>query len=656
MNKEIQDLIDISRYYGTNKDFTIAGGGNTSYKDEYRLWVKASGTSLADIDENGFVVLDRSKLALITKQSFSIDPELREKQVKQALYAACVDPESGLRPSVETNLHDVIEYQYVVHMHPTLVNALMCGKDSEKLSSELFENALYIPYTDPGYTLFKKVHDEIISYKEAHKVDPQIIFLENHGVFVGADSTDEIRKIYDQIISVLSSHVETAIDVEPLKSPDNIVEFIPAIRMLFSGSGLKTCTLRNNKLIEKYAASKESFAKISAPFTPDIIVYCKSNFLYIENSDNPRSIIEEVTEKLLGFTQKHGYQPKILVIKNLGLLAIDDTWQGANTCLDVYEDLIKISFYAENFGGPRFMTERQIAFIDNWEVEHYRRKVAQGSGASQGKVFGRTAVVTGGALGFGAGIVESLISEGANVVIADINKKDGPSLAKSLSKGRKNKAHFVFTNVSLPESLKESVKDTVEQFGGIDLFISNAGILYAGSLEEMEPEIFSRMTKVNFEAYYYCAKYASAIMKLQNKYKEDHFTDIIQINSKSGLAGSNKNFAYAGGKFGGIGLTQSFALELMPFNIKVNSVCPGNFFEGPLWSDPEKGLFTQYLNAGKVPGAKTIADVKKHYENQVPARRGCRVQDVTRAIYYLVEQEYETGQAVPVTGGQIMLH
>jgi len=135
----------------------------------------------------------------------------------------------------------------------------------------------------------------------------------------------------------------------------------------------------------------------------------------------------------------------------------------------------------------------------------------------------------------------------------------------------------------------------------------------------------------------------------------DYYTDIIQINSKSGLRGSNKNFAYAGAKFGGIGLTQSFALELAPFRIKVNSICPGNFYEGPLWSDPQNGLFVQYLRTGKVPGAKTIDDVRKFYENQVPMKRGCRLEDVIKALLYIIDQEYETGQAVPVTGGQVML-
>ena len=167
-----------------------------------------------------------------------------------------------------------------------------------------------------------------------------------------------------------------------------------------------------------------------------------------------------------------------------------------------------------------------------------------------------------------------------------------------------------------------------------------------------------RLTKLSASSilcYFYCAKYASEVMKLQNREKPEYFTDIIQINSKSGLRGSNRNFAYAGAKFGGIGLTQSFALELAPNRIKVNSICPGNFYEGPLWSDPHTGLFVQYLKTGKVPGAKNIEDVRKFYEEQVPMKRGCRLADVMKAILYVIDQEYETGQAFPVTGGQVML-
>jgi NAD(P)-dependent dehydrogenase (short-subunit alcohol dehydrogenase family) len=201
------------------------------------------------------------------------------------------------------------------------------------------------------------------------------------------------------------------------------------------------------------------------------------------------------------------------------------------------------------------------------------------------------------------------------------------------------------------------VKETISYFGGIDCFISNAGVLRAGGLDEMTPENFEFVTKINYSAFFYVTKVVSRIMKLQTAFApESYYADIIQINSKSGLEGSKANFAYAGGKFGGIGLTQSFALELAPYRIKVNAVCPGNFYEGPLWSDPDNGLFVQYLNAGKVPGAKTIADVKAFYLSKVPMRKGCTPEDVTKGVLYLMEQCGETGQALPITGGQVMLN
>ena len=144
-------------------------------------------------------------------------------------------------------------------------------------------------------------------------------------------------------------------------------------------------------------------------------------------------------------------------------------------------------------------------------------------------------------------------------------------------------------------------------------------------------------------------------MKIQHKINPGLYFDIIEINSKSGLTGSNKNFAYSGSKFGGIGLTQSFALELVEYNIKINAVCPGDFLDGPLWSNPENGLFVQYLKNGKVPGAKTVEDVRKFYESKVPMNRGCQISDVMKAVLYAIEQKYETGQAIPVTGGRNML-
>lgn len=274
---------------------------------------------------------------------------------------------------------------------------------------------------------------------------------------------------------------------------------------------------------------------------------------------------------------------------------------------------------------------------------------------NSGELSGRVAVVTGSAQGFGYGIAEYLASKGAAVVVADMNFDGAKKAAENISSKHSVETLACNVNVACEDSVEKLISSTVEKFGGIDIFVNNAGIVRAGGLDEMTLADFTLVENVNYNAYFLCAKYVSKIMKLQREASPETMFDIIEINSKSGLEGSNKNFAYAGSKFGGIGLTQSFALELAPYGIKVNAVCPGNFLDGPLWSDPEKGLFVQYLNAGKVPGAKTVEDVRHFYEAKVPLNRGCRTEDVCLAISYIISQKYETGQALPVTGGQVML-
>jgi NAD(P)-dependent dehydrogenase (short-subunit alcohol dehydrogenase family) len=284
----------------------------------------------------------------------------------------------------------------------------------------------------------------------------------------------------------------------------------------------------------------------------------------------------------------------------------------------------------------------------------YSEKAA--SKADSNRLGGKVVLVTGGAQGFGEGIARELAADGAIIAIADLNFELAEQVAASLRDRYGDDAAGAFAvNVGDEESVCKMMEDVTLRFGGIDLLISNAGVLKAGGLEEMTLKAFEFVTRINYTAFFLVTKYGARPMKIQARFDNDYYGDIVQINSKSGLEGSLNNFAYAGSKFGGVGLVQSFAKELVSDRIKVNAICPGNYYEGPLWSDPEKGLFVQYLNAGKIPGAKTFEEVYDFYISKVPMRRGCSPADVACAIRYCVDQKYETGQAIPVTGGQIML-
>ncbi len=375
MNKELKDLVKISRLFGADPSFVIAGGGNTSFKNEEKIWIKASGISLATIEETGFVSLSREKLKVISGKRYSADPLLRESEVKADLHEAIVFPKD-LRPSVETSLHEVINYRYVVHTHPTKVNGVMCAQQAESFCKEMFgKKALFVPYSDPGYVLFKKVAEGIQQFAGVHGFEPQIIFLENHGVFVGADTTAEIESIYREIMITIEGKIKQQLPGTERKELQSIlIEKIAALHPGYAGfvaNGIRS------DLIDWFVKDEEAFKKANKSFTPDDIVYCKAHYLYIPSQKNESEEPVKAIEKIAAYFDEYGYLPKVLALQNQGIIGVEENRKSAQNVLDVYENILKISFFAENFGGPKFLNEEQIAFIDNWEVENYRRKMAK---------------------------------------------------------------------------------------------------------------------------------------------------------------------------------------------------------------------------------------------------------------------------------------
>ena len=371
-----------------------------------------------------------------------------------------------------------------------------------------------------------------------------------------------------------------------------------------------------------------------------------------------KKIIAYTINKFKDYIKKYKQKPKIVFLENIGIFYLGESYDQAMNIKNNFEDILKNVKVKSEPSKPQDCIEKKNSKIItdngcNRSSEEYRHDEKL---YRDNIIKNKIAVVTGGAQGFGESIVRELTKSECLVFIADINAKGANQLAEELNiKYKKTTALAIKVDVTNEDSVKKMIYEIVKNVGGIDIFISNAGVLKACSVKEMEFSEFAFVNQVNYFGYFLCVKHASKVMALQNLASKKYFTDIIQINSKSGLRGSNKNSAYTGSKFGSIGLTQSFALELVDDNIKVNAICPGNFFEGPLWADPENGLFVQYLRTGKVPGAKTIEDVKRFYESKVPMKRGCTGEDVTKAIYYLIDQKYETGQAIPVTGGQVML-
>ncbi len=261
-----------------------------------------------------------------------------------------------------------------------------------------------------------------------------------------------------------------------------------------------------------------------------------------------------------------------------------------------------------------------------------------------GRLDNRTAIVTGAAQGLGEAIARRLAAEGCRfITVADMNMEKAESVAGRLASDFGIESIATQTNVADEAQVGEMVRATVEAAGRLDILVANAGILKSGDIAEISAGDWQAVIAVNLVGYFLCAQAAARVMIPQKR------GAIVQINSKSGKKGSFRNSAYAASKFGGIGLTQSIALDLAPHGVRVNAVCPGNLLDGTLW---QESLYGQYAkNQGL-----TMDEVRAKYESQVPLGRGCTYEDVCNVVAFLASDEasYMTGQAINVTGGQEM--
>jgi rhamnose utilization protein RhaD (predicted bifunctional aldolase and dehydrogenase) len=346
---DLEIIVKLSHEFGS-EDYVKGGGGNTSVKNEKTLWVKPSGTTLGGLTTETFVAMNRAKIdELYEVETPSVASE-REELVKN-LMAAAVENDAG-RPSVEAPLHNVFEAKFVVHTHPALVNGLTCAKGGEAACKRLFPDALWVEYIDPGYTLCMEVRERIEQYKTATGKEPALLVLKNHGIFISADTPDEIRKLYALFMDTLKAEYDKAgisqsLDISVIPASPETEEQIKAV---FGDDA-------------SFIASSGIFVYAPGPITPDHLVYSKA--FPFSNELTAAAAAQYETAR--------GYAPK-LVVAGDHVYGIGNSQSNADLSLELAQDGALVMQLAEAFGGINYMTDIQREFIENWEVESYRAK------------------------------------------------------------------------------------------------------------------------------------------------------------------------------------------------------------------------------------------------------------------------------------------
>jgi len=364
----IKELVKISRFYGADPDFLLAGGGNTSFKDKRYLYIKASGFKLASIGEDGFVKLDRNALNRIWEKRYPANVDLREKQALQDLMYTRAGGEIK-RPSVESLLHAVLPQKYVIHTHPTIVNGLTCSKNGHQIAERLFRSrCMWVPLVNPGYILAKLIKTHLTVHKKKYRSLPDIILLANHGMFVGAETIGEIKTIHNFVIDTLKKRIVCEPDFSSIQVSKAEIKKIYRQFKNHPAFKNKYITFENNTEISAAVKDSTSFEKVHSSYTPDHIVYAGPEMLFVEDLDGIGQDIDQ-------YRERNGCYPKVIAVKMTGVFALGDEDNSSRVTMLFFLDALKIAVYAESFGGYKFMGKRQVDFIKNWEAEEFRSNI-----------------------------------------------------------------------------------------------------------------------------------------------------------------------------------------------------------------------------------------------------------------------------------------
>ena len=357
----IEELEKFSNFYGKNNDLVLAGGGNTSAKSGNIMYVKRSGTQLATIKSEQFVKIDLTKISEIFKKSYPEDDKTREALVLEDLMNSRCQGEESKRPSVETMLHAIFRQTYVLHLHPALVNGLTCSKGGKNLAVNILgDKIIWIDACKPGYILSKICFDKITEFEIKYSEAPDLIILQNHGIFIADNSVKGLDDKLNSVISKLKNRLS--------RTPCGFIEksetdFCKKIDSVFGGYSVQI----NSDDIDAFCKDFESAESLINPFTPDHIVYCNAYPLWLENENELKLKAEE-------YISQFSKNPKVIICKNKGIFCTAPEINKLEIIKKVFEDAVKIAVYSESFGGALNMSKDLTDFIVNWEVESYRSK------------------------------------------------------------------------------------------------------------------------------------------------------------------------------------------------------------------------------------------------------------------------------------------
>ena len=664
-----------SRLIGLEQEMVLHGGGNTSVKGTWRnawgepvpaIYVKASGCDLARITPEEYAPLDLDYLRrLRTLESLSDDRMANEFRTH---VLDCHAPS----PSIETLAHAFLPAKYIDHTHADAILALTNqARGEEWVREALGEEIIVLPYVRPGFELAK----EAVKAFEALPKARGMVWM-HHGLVTWGETARESYERTIELVAAAERYLErkathpmpVAVRTPVETAADRLEQVAPIVRgLLARATGdenrpwrrMILGALTDREVLNFVDSAEGKKLALSPPLTSDHLIRTKGLPMWVDAPDfnDPEKlrgqIAKAITEYVAAYDayfERHSAglaagvarrdpYPRVILMPGLGALCAGRNARASRIARDITAHTLAVKRKVAAMGEYEGLAEGHL-----FNMEYHMLQDAKLT-ENRERVLGRqVALITGAAGAIGSAIAETLLGAGCQVALTDLPGGNLDSLVGELKKDYEDQVIAAPLDVTDPDSVRQAFGQVIQQWGGVDLVVANAGLAHVAPLAELEVEAFRKLERVNVEGTLMVLAEAARHFKLQRT-----GGDVVVVSTKNVFAPGAGFGAYSATKAAAHQLARIASLELAPLDVRVNMVAPDAVFShggrrSGLWATvgPDRmrarGLDEQGL--------------EEYYRKRNLLKVRVTGEDVARAVmFFATRQTPTTGATIPVDGG-----
>lgn len=665
----VEELVYRSNLIGSDRAVCNWGGGNTSMKtietdfrgrDVEVMWVKGSGSDLATMKAGNFTGLNLEDIRPLIEREEMPDAEMVD------YLTHCMIDSKHPRMSIETLLHAFLPFKHVDHTHPDAIISIACADNGKEVAKSIFgDRFVWVPYVRPGFTLSKMIADGVKENPNA-----ELVIMEKHGLVTWGETSEEAYNQTITIINEAESYIQNkqketdTFGGQAYKSLSEkerqrvLAAVMPVIRGAVSDEKKMLLTYDDADAVLEFVNSKDAgtLSQVGAA-CPDHLVHTKMKPLYIDwNPQNGTT--EELIEKVkAGVEQfKADYKtyfeqnqhegdvmfeaaPRVTLIPGVGMVNSGKNITMANVSGALYHRAISVMKGSTALGKFVSLSENESYNVEYWPLELYKLSLAPAEAEFSRKV----AFITGGAGGIGSATARRLVSEGAHVVLADLNLEGAEKVAAEINEQYKEqRAVAVQMDVTSEEQVKAAFAKAALTFGGVDSIVNNAGLATSSPFDETSLKEWNLNMNVLGTGYFLVAREAFKQMKQQGT-----GGNMVFVGSKNSVYAGKNASAYSSVKALETHLARCIAAEGGEFGIRVNSVLPDAVLQGSaIWG-------SNWRNERAAAYGIEPDQLEDHYKKRTTLLVNIYPSDIAESIAFFASSKADktTGCMITVDGG-----